>query len=77
MIREQSDVYDQRIRKLRELARDKNLRDARKLHLLARSKGTGYVSQHNAATALRDSIQRQILAPPSVGVADQELIYKL
>ena len=39
------DAYDETIQELRDLARDKNIRDSRKLYLYARSKGMAYVSQ--------------------------------
>ena len=52
---------------LRELANDKNIRDSRKLYQYARAKGMDFVTQGMTVAALKDSIQRQILAPAPSG----------
>ena len=46
------DAYDETIQELRDLARDRNIRDARKLYLYARSKGMAYVSQQKCCNSL-------------------------
>jgi hypothetical protein len=50
---------------LKQLAEDKNIRDPRKLYQYVRSLGVGpkEVSIKQAAAALRDSTQRELLAP--------------
>ena len=53
--------------RLRDLANDKNIRDARKLYQYARAKGMNFVTQGMAVAALKDSIQRQVLAPAPSG----------
>ena len=47
---------------LRQIAQDKNIRDARKLYQTARSQGQ-QVTMAQAAEALRNSVQRQVLGP--------------
>ena len=51
----------------KDLANEKNIRDARKLYLYARAQGMNYVTQAMAVAALKDSVQRQILAPAPNG----------
>jgi len=46
---------------LRKLAEEKNIRDARKLYKYAQSKGYS-VTVKDAAEALKDSVQRQVLS---------------
>jgi len=53
--------------RLKDLANEKNIRDARKLYLYARAQGMSYVTQKMAEAALKDSVQRQILAPAPSG----------
>ena len=60
------DLCDQRFQQLKELANDKNIRDSRKLYQYAKAKGV-FVTYSMATRALRDSVQRQILAPPPSG----------
>jgi hypothetical protein len=57
----------QQTQQLRELANDKNIRDSRKLYQYARAKGMDFVTQGMTVAALKDSIQRQILAPAPSG----------
>ena len=56
----------QRTQQLRELANDVNIRDARKLYQMAKTKGMD-VTHAMAVAALKDSVQRQVLAPPPAG----------
>jgi hypothetical protein len=54
------------IKRLKDIAYDKNIRDARKLYQYALSKGQ-YITADLAQEALKDSVQRQVLAPPPYG----------
>ena len=53
--------------RLKDLADDKNIRDARKLYQYARAQGMDFVTQKMAVAALKDSVQRQVLAPAPSG----------
>ena len=53
--------------RLKDLANDKNIRDARKLYQYARALGMNFVTQKMAVEALKDSVQRQVLAPAPSG----------
>ena len=55
---------EQKLAELRELAHDKNIRDARKLYQYAKTKEIRDVTQAMAAQALESSVAKQILAPP-------------
>jgi hypothetical protein len=55
---------EQRLEELRQIAHDKNIRDARKLYQYAKTLEIREVTQAMAATALESSIPRQVLAPP-------------
>ncbi len=55
----------QQTEQLKALAEDKNIRDSRKLYQYARAKGMD-ITQAMASAALKDSVQRQVLAPPQV-----------
>ena len=57
----------QQLQQLKDLANDKNIRDSRKLYQYAQAKGLGFVTQKLATEALRDSVARQVLAPPPSG----------
>ena len=61
------ELLQQQTQQLRELANDKNLRDARKLYQYAKAKGMDFVTQAMTIAALKDSVQRQILAPAPSG----------
>ena len=58
---------EQQTQQLKELANNKNIRDSRKLYQYAKARGMDFVTQAMAVAALRDSIQRQILAPAPSG----------
>ena len=55
---------DERLQELRQLAHEKNIRDARKLYQFAKTQGIHDITQALAAKALEASIPRQVLAPP-------------
>ena len=55
---------EQKLEELRQLAQDKNIRDARKLYQFAKTKEIRDVTQAMAAKALESSVARQVLAPP-------------
>ena len=57
----------QQTQQLRDLANDKNIRDSRKLYQYAKAKGLEFVTQGMAVAALKDSVQRQVLAPAPSG----------
>ena len=52
---------------LKDLANDKNIRDARKLYQYAKAQGMNFVTQKMAMAALKGSVQRQVLAPAPSG----------
>ena len=56
---------EQKIEELRQLALDKNIRDARKLYQVAKIQEIRDVTQAMASKALESSVARQVLAPPS------------
>ena len=55
---------EQKIEELRQLALDKNIRDARKLYQVAKIQEIRDVTQAMASKALESSVARQVLAPP-------------
>ena len=61
------EVLQQQIQQLKDLANDKNIRDSRKLYQYARAKGMDFVTQGMTVAALKDSVQRQVLAPAPSG----------
>ena len=61
------ELLEQQTQQLKELANNKNIRDSRKLYQYAKARGMDFVTQGMAVAALRDSIQRQILAPAPSG----------
>ena len=56
---------EQKVEELRLLASDLNIRDARKLYQVAKGREYRDITQKMAAEALRSSVQRQVLAPPT------------
>ena len=67
MDQEQQELNEQRLQQLKDLATDKNIRDARKLYQFAKIKGMDFATDAMATSALKDSVQRQVLAPPPTG----------
>ena len=61
------ELLQQQTQQLRDLANDKNIRDSRKLYQCAKAKGLEFVTQGMAVAALKDSVQRQVLAPAPSG----------
>ena len=61
------ELLEQQTQQLKELANNKNIRDSRKLYQYAKARGMDFVTHGMAVAALRDSIQRQILAPAPSG----------
>ena len=61
------ELLQQQTQQLRELANEKNIRDGRKLYQYAHAKGMSFVTQGMTVAALKDSVQRQILAPTPSG----------
>ena len=55
---------DQKIEELRQLAYDKNIRDARKLYQYAKTLEIRDVTMALASKALESQVARQVLAPP-------------
>ena len=61
------ELLQQQTQQLRDLANDKNIRESRKLYQYAKAKGMDFVTQGMTVAALKDSVQRQILAPAPSG----------